>query len=97
MEQMQTDLPMTNANTMDSITSVQTLLFKVPLREVLSDAMHGDHTHFELVTVTIELAIGDGRKSAYTARVPPRFAGVACESGFRATRCRHYRGTFLPY
>jgi len=67
MEQMQTDLPMTDANTMDSITSVQTQLFKVPLREVLSDAMHGDHTHFELITVTIELASGiSGTGYTYT-------------------------------
>ncbi len=32
--------------------------FNVPLDEVLSDAKHGDHHHFELVTATIELDDG---------------------------------------
>src|SRR5436190_15751878 len=36
-----------------SIAEVEARLFRVPLEEVLSDAKHGDHTHFELVTVTI--------------------------------------------
>jgi len=36
-----------------SIAEVEARLFRVPLDEVLSDAKHGDHTHFELVTVTI--------------------------------------------
>ncbi|MFK7967365.1 MAG: mandelate racemase/muconate lactonizing enzyme family protein [Burkholderiaceae bacterium] len=40
------------------IKHVETRLFAVPLAEVLSDAKHGDHTHFELVTVTIELSDG---------------------------------------
>ncbi|MEM7379064.1 MAG: uroporphyrinogen decarboxylase, partial [Pseudomonadota bacterium] len=31
----------------------------LPLDEVLSDAKHGDHTHFELITVTLTLS--DGR------------------------------------
>jgi len=35
------------------ITSIEIKLFEVPLTEVLTDAMHGDHSHFELVTVTI--------------------------------------------
>jgi len=40
-------------------------LYRVPLDEVLSDAKHGDHTHFELVTVTIRQA--DGREgTGYT-------------------------------
>lgn len=42
------------------IRSVTSRLFAVPLAEVLSDAMHGDHTHFELIVTTIELA--DGRQ-----------------------------------
>lgn len=47
------------------ITQVRTRLFQVPLPEVLSDAKHGDHTHFELITVTIQLA--DGREgTGYT-------------------------------
>lgn len=35
------------------ITSIDIKLFEVPLKEVLTDAMHGDHSHFQLVTVTI--------------------------------------------
>lgn len=35
------------------IVEVEARLFRVPLEETLSDAKHGDHTHFELVTVTI--------------------------------------------
>ena len=50
-----------------SIVRVQPLLFNVPLPEVLSDAKHGDHTHFELVTVTVTLADGsEGTGYTYT-------------------------------
>lgn len=45
---------------MSDITSVHTQLFNVPLAEVLTDAKHGDHTHFELITVTI--CLDDGRE-----------------------------------
>ena len=42
-------------------------LFKVPLSEVLTDAKHGDHTHFELVTVTLNLQDGtEGIGYTYT-------------------------------
>ena len=34
-----------------NISAVEANLFRLPLAEVLSDAMHGDHAHFELVTV----------------------------------------------
>ena len=48
-----------------NISKVDVRLFKVPLPEVLSDAKHGDHYHFELVTVTIHLE--DGSKgTGYT-------------------------------
>ena len=40
------------------IESVETRLFAVPLAEVMADARHGDHTHFELITTTITLANG---------------------------------------
>lgn len=40
-------------NRMPSIQSIHTQLFNIPLAEVLSDAKHGDHTHFELATATI--------------------------------------------
>ncbi len=50
-----------------SITKIETRLFHVPLAEVLSDAKHGDHTHFELVTCTITLANGSsGTGYTYT-------------------------------
>jgi len=35
------------------IDRVEVKLFAVPLAEVLSDAKHGDHTHFELLTATV--------------------------------------------
>jgi len=38
---------------MPRITNLTARLFRVPLPEVMSDAKHGDHTHFELVTVEI--------------------------------------------
>ena len=43
---------------MTKIAGVEVRLFDVPLAEVLSDAKHGDHTHFELVTATVTLADG---------------------------------------
>ncbi|MEO1538141.1 MAG: mandelate racemase/muconate lactonizing enzyme family protein [Pseudomonadota bacterium] len=50
---------------MSVIEHVEAKRFQVPLDEVLSDAKHGDHTHFELVTATIRLA--DGREgTGYT-------------------------------
>ena len=52
---------------MSEITSVHTQLFNVPLAEVLSDAKHGDHTLFELITVTIRLSDGsEGTGYSYT-------------------------------
>ena len=42
-------------------------LFHIPLAEVLVDAKHGDHTHFELITVTAKLADGsEGTGYTYT-------------------------------
>jgi len=40
------------------IAKIDTQLFQVPLPEVLSDAKHGDHFFFELVTTTITLENG---------------------------------------
>ena len=52
---------------MSSIGKVETRLFRVPLVEVLTDAKHGDHTHFELLTVTITLDNGvSGTGCTYT-------------------------------
>lgn len=39
---------------MAKIVSIKSALYRVPLSEVLSDAKHGDHTHFELVTAQVE-------------------------------------------
>ncbi|WP_374754290.1 mandelate racemase/muconate lactonizing enzyme family protein [Dyadobacter tibetensis] len=49
------------------IQSVDVQLFRVPLPEILSDAKHGDHSHFELITTTITLADGSvGTGYTYT-------------------------------
>ncbi|SHF84185.1 L-alanine-DL-glutamate epimerase [Arenibacter palladensis] len=40
------------------IKNIDCKLFKVALPEVMNDAKHGDHTHFELVTTTITLDDG---------------------------------------
>lgn len=61
-------LPQENTNMKNrKIKKVITRLYTVPLREVLTDAKHGDHTHFELITVTIELETGElGTGYTYT-------------------------------
>jgi L-alanine-DL-glutamate epimerase-like enolase superfamily enzyme len=52
---------------MPKIASVDAKLFNVPLDEVLVDAKHGDHTHFQLVTATILLEDGQvGTGYTYT-------------------------------
>lgn len=50
---------------MPAITDITARLFNVPLDEVLVDAKHGDHTHFQLITATI--TTDDGRQgTGYT-------------------------------
>lgn len=52
---------------MSRIKQIETRLFEVPLPEVLSDAKHGDHTHFELVTAAVTLEDGsEGTGYTYT-------------------------------
>ena len=52
---------------MTAIASIKARLFNVPLDEVLVDAKHGDHTHFQLVTATIVLEDGShGTGYTYT-------------------------------
>ena len=52
---------------MSAIARIDCRLFRVPLREVMVDAMHGDHTHFELVTATVTLDDGlEGTGYTYT-------------------------------
>ncbi len=49
------------------IKRIEARLFAVPLPDVLSDAMHGDITHFQLVTVTVTLDTGEeGTGYTYT-------------------------------
>ena len=52
---------------MSKVTRVEGALFRLPLSEVLSDAKHGDHTHFELITATVTLEGGEqGTGYCYT-------------------------------
>ena len=52
---------------MQTIASVNVQLFHIPLAEVLVDAKHGNHTFFQLVTVTISLNDGsEGTGYTYT-------------------------------
>ena len=52
---------------MARIETVEARLHEVPLAEVLSDAKHGDHTHFELVIVRVRLSDGtNGTGYTYT-------------------------------
>ncbi|MGB3408528.1 MAG: mandelate racemase/muconate lactonizing enzyme family protein [Jannaschia sp.] len=49
------------------ITSLEARLYDVPLDEVLVDAKHGDHTHFQLITCTLGTADGlEGTGYTYT-------------------------------
>ena len=50
---------------MSEIQSVDVQLFNVPLDEVLTDAKHGDHTHFELITATVTLSDGSAGYRLY--------------------------------
>lgn len=55
---------MLNSN---KISSVKVEYYQVPLDEVLSDAKHGDHTHFEIVACKITTADGlEGTGYTYT-------------------------------
>ncbi|MEL6888877.1 MAG: mandelate racemase/muconate lactonizing enzyme family protein [Pseudomonadota bacterium] len=50
-----------------AIASIEARRFNLPLAEVLSDAKHGDHTHFELITATVTLTDGStGTGYTYT-------------------------------
>lgn len=58
---------MTASDSATIITDVSVRLFNVPLAEVLTDARHGDHTHFELITATVRLSDGsEGTGYTYT-------------------------------
>lgn len=52
---------------MAEIQAVDARVFRVPLAEVMRDAKHGDHTHFELITATVRLTNGEeGTGYTYT-------------------------------
>lgn len=52
---------------MGAIKHVEARLFQVPLPEVVADAKHGDHTHFDIITATVELDDGStGTGYTYT-------------------------------
>ena len=52
---------------MSRIAAVDIQRFNLPLTNVLSDAKHGDHTHFELITATVRLEDGsEGTGYTYT-------------------------------
>lgn len=52
---------------MSNIKEIQIRRFALPLAEVLTDAKHGDHTHFELITATITTEDGfEGTGYTYT-------------------------------
>ena len=52
---------------MSIIVDVESRLFRIPLAEVLTDAKHGDHTHFELITATVRTEDGvQGTGYSYT-------------------------------
>ena len=78
---------------MPRIERIDTRHFEIPLKEVLSDAKHGDHTHFELITARVRLSDGThGTGYTYTGGrggkaiatmirhdLAPHLAGVDCE------------------
>lgn len=52
---------------MPTIQAISVNRFEVPLSEVLTDAKHGDHTHFELITATVQTEDGkEGTGYTYT-------------------------------
>lgn len=52
---------------MTTINNIDIRRFEVPLSEVLVDAMHGEHTHFELITATVQTSDGtEGSGYTYT-------------------------------
>ncbi len=60
-------MPADYADNRSPISAIQVRRFCLPLDEVLTDAKHGAHTHFELITVTITLADGsEGTGYTYT-------------------------------
>lgn len=52
---------------MEKITSLTAQYYKLPLAEVMTDALHGEHRHFELITATVRTESGsEGTGYTYT-------------------------------
>ena len=52
---------------MPAISAIVAQLFRIPLNEVLADAKHGLHTHFELITASVKFDDGsEGVGYTYT-------------------------------
>lgn len=68
------------------ISNIEVRLFEVPLPEVLSDAKHGDHFNFELVTCTITLEDGfEGTGYTYTGGKGGHAIKAMIEHDFKKT------------
>ena len=69
---------------MTTIRSIECSVFHVPLDEVLVDAKHGDHTHFELIVATVTTEDGasgvgysyTGGKGGYAIRAMIEHGGM---------------------
>ena len=90
---------------MSEITDIKVNRFNLPLAEVLSDAMHGNHTHFELIIAQMNWHVhyvGRGGVAAFAvsavdialwdARCRTRGLPLWQVVGGASSRCRAYRG-----
>ncbi len=68
------------------IETVRIRLFEVPLPDVMFDAKHGKHTHFELITATVRTADGiEGTGYTYTGGRGGRAVAVLAERDLAPT------------
>lgn len=69
---------------MPAIENIAVRVFDVPLAEILTDAKHGDHTHFELVTAVVSFADGsEGTGYTYTGGKGGRAIAAMIEHDLR--------------
>ena len=60
-------MPSARTGASSPVEAVAVNRFSLPLDEILTDAKHGDHTHFELITATVRLRDGsEGTGYTYT-------------------------------
>jgi L-alanine-DL-glutamate epimerase-like enolase superfamily enzyme len=65
---------------MTAIADIRVRRFAIPLDAPLSDAKHGTHTHFELITVVVRLADGtEGTGYTYTGGIGGRAVAAVIE------------------